>query len=71
VLAGTAELEEDLRAGIAAGVIPEHDTGVMAAAMVGAGLEVGTRVLEGQTGVEDATELITRVFVAGLRAVAG
>src|SRR3954462_12388777 len=47
VLAGTAELEEDLRDGIAAGVVPAHDTGVTAAAMVGAGLEVGTRVLEG------------------------
>jgi AcrR family transcriptional regulator len=71
VLAGTAELEEDLRDGIAAGVVPRHDAGVMAAAMVGAGLEVGTRVLEGQTSVADATELVTRVFVAGLRAVAG
>jgi AcrR family transcriptional regulator len=71
VLAGTAELEEDLRDGIAAGVVPQHDAGVMAAAMVGAGLEVGTRVLEGQTSVADATELVTRVFVAGLRAVAG
>jgi len=71
VLAGTAELEEDLRDGIAAGVVPQHDAGVMAAAMVGAGLEVGTRVLEGETSVADATELVTRVFVAGLRAVAG
>jgi AcrR family transcriptional regulator len=69
VLAGTAELEEDLRDGIAAGVIPEHDAGVMAAAMVGAGLEVGTRVLEGETAVDDATELVTRVFVAGLEAL--
>jgi AcrR family transcriptional regulator len=69
VLAGTAELEEDLRDGIAAGVIPEHDAGVMAAAMVGAGLEVGTRVLEGETAVDEATELVTRVFVAGLEAL--
>jgi len=68
VLAGTAELEEDLRDGIAAGVVPAHDTGLMAAAMVGAALEVGTRVLEGESSVDDATELLTTVFVAGLRA---
>jgi hypothetical protein len=69
VLAGTAELEEDLRDGIAAGVVPEHDAGLMAAAMVGAGLEAGTRVLEGESSVDDATELLTAVFVAGLRAL--
>jgi len=69
VLAGTAELEEDLRDGIAAGVVPEHDTGLMAAAMVGAALEAGTRVLEGESSVDDATELLASVFVAGLRAL--
>jgi AcrR family transcriptional regulator len=68
VLAGTAELEEDLRAGIAAGVVPAHDSANMAAAMVGAALEVGTRVLEGETSVDKATDFVTSVFVAGLRA---
>ena len=69
VLAGTAELEEDLRDGIAAGVVPEHDAGLMAAAMVGAALEAGTRVLEGESSVDEATELLTTLFVAGLRAL--
>lgn len=71
VLAGTAELEQDLRDGIAAGVVPEHETGVMSAAMVGAALEVGTRVLEGETGVDEATAMLSKVFVAGLRALSG
>jgi AcrR family transcriptional regulator len=69
VLAGTAELEEDLRDGIAAGVVPEHDTGLMAAAMVGAALEAGTRVLEGESSADEATALLATVFVAGLRAL--
>jgi AcrR family transcriptional regulator len=69
VLAGTAELEEDLRDGIAAGGVPEHDAGLMAAAMVGAGLEAGTRVLEGESSADEATALLATVFVAGLRAL--
>jgi AcrR family transcriptional regulator len=69
VLAGTAELEEDLRDGIAAGVVPPHDTGLMASAMVGAALEVGTRVLEGETSLDEAVRFVTTVFVSGLRAL--
>ena len=39
--AGTEELVHDLEAGIAAGHLPDHDVEYMAAAMVGAGFEVG------------------------------
>ena len=39
----------------------------MAAAMIGAGFEVGVRVLDrGEADVDAAVELVTTVFVAGL-----
>jgi AcrR family transcriptional regulator len=65
-----AELEEDLRDGIAAGVIPEHDVGYMAAAMVGTAFEVGVRMVEREPpDVEGATRFATSLFLAGLRAL--
>ena len=65
--AGTEELRDDLQAGIDAGVFPPHDTGLMAAAMIGAGFEVGVRVLDrGEADVDAAVDLVTTVFVAGL-----
>lgn len=66
--AGTEELRDDLDAGVAAGVFPPHDTALMAAAMIGAGFEVGVRVLDrGEADVDAAVELVTTVFVAGLQ----
>ena len=44
--AGTEELRDDLDAEIAAGLFPPHDTRLMASAMIGAGFEVGVRVLD-------------------------
>jgi AcrR family transcriptional regulator len=67
-----AELEEDLRAGIAAGVIPDHDTGFMAAAMVGTAFEVGVEMVERDPpDVEGATRFATALFLAGLGALKG
>ena len=43
--AGIVELREDLDAGVAAGLLPAHDTGLMAAAMVGAAIEVGLEMV--------------------------
>ena len=69
--AGTEELRDDLEAGITAGIVPPHDTRLMAAAMIGAGFEVGVRVLDGDVpDVEAAVALVTTVFVAGLQQLA-
>jgi len=65
--AGTEELRDDLDAGVAAGIFPAHDTRLMSAAMIGAGFEVGVRVLDrGEPDVDAAVDLVTTVFVAGL-----
>jgi AcrR family transcriptional regulator len=65
--AGTDELRADLESGIAAGALPPHDAGLMAAAMVGAGLEVGVHVIERDPpDIDGAAEFLTRVFLGGL-----
>ncbi len=47
------------RAGVAAGVLPPHDVDLMAAAMIGAGFEVGVRLLdEGAADVDGATQAV-------------
>ncbi len=71
--AGTEELRDDLEAGVATGVLPAHDTRLMAAAMIGAGFEVGIRVFdgEGESGIEDAVELLSTTFAAGLERLRG
>lgn len=67
--AGAEELEEDLRAGIASGRLPDLDVELMAAAMVGAGFEVGVRLLDrGSAHLDEAVDLITSIFVAALEA---
>ncbi len=69
--AGTEELREDLAEGVAAGVLPPHDVDLMAAAMIGAGFEVGVRLLDdGTADVDGATRLLTAVFVAGFDRIA-
>jgi len=65
-----SELEEDLRAGIRAGVIPDHDVAYMAAAMVGTAFEVGVSMVERDPpDVDGATIFATALFVAGLKAL--
>jgi len=64
--AGIDELAADLRAGVAAGAIPPHDTDLMAAAMVGAGIEVGVKTVEGDGDVEVAVRFVTSLFLGGL-----
>jgi AcrR family transcriptional regulator len=72
LVAGTEELAEDLRAGIKSGLIPPHDAEYMAAAMVGAAVEIGARMLEGGApDPERATAFVSALFVAGLRAASG
>jgi AcrR family transcriptional regulator len=69
--AGIDELRADLEAGVAAGAIPPHDTGLMAAAMVGAGIEVGVKVVEGDGDVEAAVRFVTSLFLGGLERLSG
>jgi AcrR family transcriptional regulator len=69
--AGIAELREDLEAGVASGLLPEHDVDFMASAMVGAGFEVAVRMLERDPhDVEEAVAFVTRLFLAGLAGAA-
>ena len=65
--ASTDELADDLRAAIAAGVVPEHDPRYMAAAMVGAGFEIAVRMLESDPpDVEGATAFASALFLGAL-----
>jgi AcrR family transcriptional regulator len=64
--AGIDELRADLQAGIGTGAIPPHDTELMAAAMVGAGIEVGVKMVEGDGDVERAVRFVTSLFLGGL-----
>jgi AcrR family transcriptional regulator len=71
LLAGVGELEEDMRAAIAAGAMPELDVELMARAMVGAGFEVGVLMLEGdQPDVERAVTFVTELFLGGIERMA-
>ena len=68
--AGIEELRADLEAAVAAGRIPHHDADLMAAAMVGAGVEVGLRMLEREPlDVERAVGLVTNVFVGAFERI--
>jgi AcrR family transcriptional regulator len=65
--AGVDELAADLRAAIALGIVPALDAEYMAAAMVGAALEVGvTMVRREPPDVEGATRFATSVLLGGI-----
>ncbi len=62
--AGADELQADLEDGVASGALPPHDTELMAAAMVGAGVEVGMRMVEREPlDVEEAVMFCTSIFL--------
>ncbi len=65
--AGVEELAADLRGAIALGIVPALDAEYMAAAMVGAALEVGvTMVKREPPDVEGATRFATSVLLGGI-----
>jgi hypothetical protein len=65
--AGTDELAEDLRAGIAAGHLPAIDVDYCAHAMIAVGLELGTRLVERDPpDVQGATRFATALFLGAL-----
>jgi AcrR family transcriptional regulator len=64
---GTEQLREDLDVAVAAGMAPAHDTEYMAAAMVGAAVELAMRMVERDPpDVQGATAMATTLFVAAL-----
>ena len=67
--AGVEELRLDLERGVADGILVAHDSELMAAAMVGAAVEVAIRLLNREPlDVEGPVELLTSVFAPGLGA---
>ena len=65
--AGIDELAADLRAAIAAGLLPDLDVELCAAAMVAVALELGQRLIEREPpDVEGATRFATQLFLAGV-----
>jgi AcrR family transcriptional regulator len=65
--AGVDELAADLRAAIALGIVPALDVEYMAAAMVGAALEVGVAMVRREPpDVEGATHFATSVLLGGI-----
>ena len=65
--AGIDELAADLRAAIAAGLVPELDVELCAASMVAVALELGQRLTErAPPDVEGATRFATDLFLGGI-----
>jgi AcrR family transcriptional regulator len=65
--AGTDELAEDLRAGIAVGQLPPMDVDYCAHAMIAVGLELGARLAErSPPDVEGATQFASALFLGAL-----
>jgi len=69
VLAGFAELKEDIAAAMARGLIPEADSAALAAAVAGVAFELGGRVKAG-ADVEETTGFATALFLGGVPALA-
>ncbi|HMS61623.1 MAG TPA: TetR/AcrR family transcriptional regulator [Solirubrobacteraceae bacterium] len=66
--AGGEELRADLEQGVADGILAPHDSELLAAAMVGAGVEVGVRLVAREPiDVDGPVELLTSVFAPVLR----
>ena len=65
--AGVDELRADLEQALAAGLLPPVDVEFTAAAMVGAGFEVGVRMVERDPAdPEAAADFAARLFLDGL-----
>ena len=65
--AGIDELAADLRAAMELGIVPRIDPDYVAAAMVGAALELGVAMIQRDPpDVEGATQFATRVFLGGI-----
>jgi AcrR family transcriptional regulator len=68
VLAGFAELKEDVLAAMARGIIPAADAAALAAAMSGVAFELGDRIKTG-ADVEEMTGFASALFQGGVAAL--
>ena len=68
VLAGFAELREDIEAAMARGLLPETDAAALGAALTGVAFELAERVKAG-ADVEAMTRFATALFLGGLAAL--
>jgi AcrR family transcriptional regulator len=68
VLAGFAELREDVETAQAKGLFPAADSGQLSAALTGVAFELAVQVKAG-AGVEEATAFATALFLGGLTAL--
>ena len=68
VLAGFAELREDIQAAIARGLLPAADPAVLGAALTGVAFELAERIKAG-ADVEAMTRFATALFLGGLAAL--
>jgi AcrR family transcriptional regulator len=69
--AGIDELAADLRTAMKIGIVPQVDPDYMAAAMVGAALEVGVAMVQREPpDVEGATRFASAVFLGGIERLA-
>ena len=65
VMAGFAELKEDIAAAIARGLLPPVDAGLLSAALAGVAMELGEQVKAG-ADAETATAFATALFMGGI-----
>jgi AcrR family transcriptional regulator len=65
VLAGFAELTQDIEAAMASGLLPATNADLLAAALTGVGFELAERVKTG-AGVEETAAFATALFLGGI-----
>jgi len=68
VLAGFAELEEDIAAAMTRGILPAADAGLLSAALTGVAFELAERVKAG-ADVEEMAGFATALFMGGMTAL--
>jgi AcrR family transcriptional regulator len=68
VLAGFAELREDIAAAMARGLLPQTDVAALGAALTGVAFELAERIKAGDD-VEATTQFATALFLGGLAAL--
>jgi AcrR family transcriptional regulator len=68
VLAGFAELREDIIAAMGSGLLPQTDAAALGAALTGVAFELAERVKAG-ADVEETTRFATALFLGGLPAL--
>jgi hypothetical protein len=69
VVAGFAELKQDIIAAMEAGILPPADPDNLTAALAGMAFELASRIKAG-ADVEETALFATRLFLGGLPAVA-